>query len=252
MLQSCSPRRFCSPHCTQGGCQWEKKGSAPRRMGPLSADSPPPTQSFPLPPTPDHLLSLRDWGQAVLSPFPFPDNLAIAEGDKAEGNQAARELLLSGKGSAHLWLQLAREAGPAAAGTGTREDWAGASGVCASQGNFPSFNNKNRVFIFFFVIPGGRQEQQGTFQTILFSSKRSHRRNTSPRGKDGVCFPEGLVAEGLFGVSPSLRVHQVVSCHWQGQASGWLSSLLGPLRIVRLFIRFFSHQNFAPKSNSLK
>lgn len=48
-------------------------------------------------PAPPPATISRDWGQAVLSPFPFPDNLAIAEGDKAEGNQAARELLLSGK-----------------------------------------------------------------------------------------------------------------------------------------------------------
>lgn len=31
---------------TQGRCGWEEKGSAPRRMGPLSADSPLPTHSF--------------------------------------------------------------------------------------------------------------------------------------------------------------------------------------------------------------
>lgn len=58
-------------------------------------------------PSRHHLLSPRDWGQAVLSPFPFADNLAIAEGDKAEGNQAARALLLSGKAqhiSGRSWI----------------------------------------------------------------------------------------------------------------------------------------------------
>lgn len=60
-------------------------------------------------------------------------------------------------------------------------------------------STKKKGIFFFLVIPGVRQEQQGTFQTILFSSKLGHQRNASLQGKVGVWFPAAS-----FGVSPLL------------------------------------------------
>lgn len=62
-------------------------------------------------------------GQGVLGHFPPPVNLPIAEGGKAEGNQAAGELLLSGKAlhiSGRSWPErLDQHQLPGPVGTGT-------------------------------------------------------------------------------------------------------------------------------------
>lgn len=160
------------------------------------------------------------------------------------GNQAARELLLSGKAPHTPGCSICCLA---PRGLGQEGSWG--KGFLPILEALPQLQQQRKWVYFLVVIPSMGQGQEGTFLAAPLSPKRGHQRKASCR----VCSPVSS-----FGASLSIGYWRWcfgIQQEWQQQ--GWwleagteVSSV--PLRLFGCSWGGGGHQLSAPESSSLK